>query len=155
MKALAREKHRRYQSVEEVRRGVEDFLLGGGWFATERFRAGQIIVREGEVGDSAYIISDGQCEVYRIEDGEKRPLRELGPGEVFGETAVLTRKPRTATVAAISDVTLKVVTSASLDNELSRNPWLEAFVRSLAERFREVDAEAASHRRSLASSGKT
>jgi len=152
MKALAPEKHLRFSSVEELRRSLEEFLSGGGWFATQRFRAGEVIVREGEVGDSAYIISEGQCEVYRVADGQKQPLRELGPGEVFGETAVLTRKPRTASVAALSDVTLKVVTSASLDNELSRNPWLEAFVRSLAERFREADAEVASHRRARSSS---
>jgi eukaryotic-like serine/threonine-protein kinase len=154
MRALAHEKHLRYQNVEELRGSVEEFLLGGGWFATQRYRAGDLIVREGEVGESAYIITEGQCEVYRIEEGVKQPLRELGPGEVFGETAVLTRKPRTATVAALSDVTVKVVTRVSLDNELRRNPWLDAFVRSLAERFREADAEVASHRRSRASSGK-
>lgn len=148
MRALATEKHRRYQSVEELRQSVEAFMQGGGWFATQRFRAGELIVCEGELGESAYIISEGQCEVYRMQDGEKCLLRQLGPGEVFGETAVLTRKPRTATVAALTDVTLKIVTRASLENELSQNPWLDAFVRSLAERFREVDAEVASHRRS-------
>jgi serine/threonine-protein kinase len=151
MKALAAEKHERFSNVEELRHCLEEFMSGGGWFATKRFRAGEVIVREGEVGDSAYIISEGQCEVFRMEEGQKQPLRELGPGEVFGETAVLTRKPRTASVAALSDVTLKVVTSTSLENELSRNPWLEAFVRSLAERFREADAEVASHRRARSS----
>jgi hypothetical protein len=155
MRALAEEKHRRYQSVEELRQSVEAFLQGGGWFATHRFRAGELIVCEGELGESAYIITEGQCEVYRVEDGEKCRLRELGPGEVFGETAVLTRKPRTATVAALTDVSVKIVTRTSLENELRQNPWLDAFVRSLAERFREVDAEVASHRRSRAPSSKS
>ena len=70
----AAEKHERFSSVEELRHCLEEFMSGGGWFATRRFRAGEVIVREGEVGDSAYIITEGQCEVYRIEDGQKQPL---------------------------------------------------------------------------------
>jgi serine/threonine-protein kinase len=66
-------------------------------------------------------------------------LRRLGPGEVFGETAVLTRGARTASVLATDDVTLKVITGESLNRELDQNPWLGAFMRSLAVLFRETD----------------
>jgi serine/threonine-protein kinase len=63
----------------------------------------------------------------------------LGPGDVFGETAVLTREPRTASVIAATDVSVKLITGDSLNRELDRNPWLAAFVRSLANLFRETD----------------
>ena len=72
--------------------------------------------------------------------GDKRStIRRLGAGAVFGETAVLTGEPRTASVVAVTDVTLKLITGDSLNRELDRNPWLAAFVRSLANLFRETD----------------
>jgi CRP-like cAMP-binding protein len=58
---------------------------------------------------------------------------------VFGETALLTGRKRTASVYAVDDVVLKVVTRASLDRELQRSSWVHAIVRVLAERFGDVD----------------
>jgi CRP-like cAMP-binding protein len=63
----------------------------------------------------------------------------MGPGEVFGEAAVFTSQPRTASVAARTDVTVKVVTADALDRELSQNTWIGPLVRALAERFRDID----------------
>ncbi|NUP14189.1 MAG: cyclic nucleotide-binding domain-containing protein [Polyangiaceae bacterium] len=139
MKALSARREDRYQNTEELIRDIEGFLRGGGWFATRHFPAGAVIVREGEPAAAAYVITAGRCEVYKSVDGTKLPLRTLEPGDVFGETAVFTSKPRTATVAALEPVTLKVVTRDSLERELDRSPWMGAFVRALAERFREID----------------
>lgn len=140
MKALARRPEDRYPNVDELRADLELFLEGGGWFETQVFRAGESIVNEGDPGDAAYIIQAGHCEVYKNIHGRRVLVRRLGPGDVFGETAVLTASPRTATVVAVDDVTTKVITGDSLNRELDRNPWLSAFVRSLAELFREADA---------------
>jgi serine/threonine-protein kinase len=140
MKALARRPEDRYPNVDELRADLELFLEGGGWFETQVFRAGESIVNEGDPGDAAYIIQAGHCEVYKSIHGRRVLVRRLGPGDVFGETAVLTASPRTATVVAVDDVTTKVITGDSLNRELDRNPWLSAFVRSLAELFREADA---------------
>jgi eukaryotic-like serine/threonine-protein kinase len=140
MKALARRPEDRYPNVDELRADLELFLEGGGWFETQVFRAGENIVNEGDPGDAAYIIQAGHCEVYKNIHGRRVLVRRLGPGDVFGETAVLTASPRTATVVAVDDVTTKVITGDSLNRELDRNPWLSAFVRSLAELFREADA---------------
>jgi serine/threonine-protein kinase len=140
MKALARRPEDRYPNVDELRADLELFLEGGGWFETQVYRAGESIVNEGDPGDAAYIIQAGHCEVYKNIHGRRVLVRRLGPGDVFGETAVLTASPRTATVVAVDDVTTKVITGDSLNRELDRNPWLSAFVRSLAELFREADA---------------
>jgi eukaryotic-like serine/threonine-protein kinase len=139
LKALSPDSAQRYQNVAALRADLDQFLQGGGWFETRVFRAGQNIVCEGEFGDAAYIIERGRCEVYKNVRGERLLLRRLESGDVFGETAVLTGAPRTATVTAVEDTTVKVITADSLNRELDRSPWLAAFVRSLAALFREAD----------------
>ena len=143
--ALASAPEDRYPSVAELKREVEAFLRGGGWFAQQSFAAGTTIVKEGDVADAAYIITHGQCELYKVaEPGESRAQRfvcELGPGEVFGETAIFTSSTRTGTIVAKTDVTALVVTRAALERELSRNEWLGAFVRAVAERFVDLDRQ--------------
>jgi serine/threonine-protein kinase len=141
MKAMRRDREERYQSVDELHAAVERFLRGGGWFATRRFQAGQVIVAEGDNADAAYVIVEGTCEVHRGNGAERQVLRTLGPGDVFGETALLSAKPRTATVTASEPVTLKVVTREAFDRELGHSAWLGALVRQLAQRFLELERE--------------
>jgi hypothetical protein len=62
---------------------------------------GEVLVREGEPGDTFVILASGQAEVTV----GGRPLDRLGPGAGFGEVALLRRSPRTATVTALSDLT--------------------------------------------------
>jgi serine/threonine-protein kinase len=141
LKAMAGDPADRYQCVAELRTDIQQFLRGGGWFSTRDCRPGEVIISEGDAAESAYIIVEGRCEVVKMIGGETVSVRELGPGEVFGETAVLTNQARTATVVAVGRAVLKVVTRESLEAELQRNPWLGAFVRALAERFRDVDSQ--------------
>jgi eukaryotic-like serine/threonine-protein kinase len=125
----------RYQSVDALHAELERFLRGGGWFATRRFAPGAVIVREGEPGDAAYVIVDGTCEVYREAAGRRARVRTQGPGDVFGEAALLNAEPRTATVAAREEVTVKVITAHAFERELERSSWLSALVKQLAARF--------------------
>lgn len=143
MKALAKVPGERHQSVSELRDELEDFLHGGGWFDTRVFAPGALIVRQGDAADAAYIMTEGTCEVFKGTGAERVVLRRLGPGDVFGETAVLTGEPRTASVAAVDAVTVKVVTQDALERELGQKSWSGAFVRALAERFRDVDEQLA------------
>jgi serine/threonine-protein kinase len=139
LKALAPAREARYPSIDGLRVDLEQFLQGGGWFETREYREGESIITEGEPGDRAYIIERGNCDVFKNVAEKLVFIRRLGPGDVFGETAVLTREPRTASVIAATDVTVKLITGDSLNRELDRNPWLAAFVRSLANLFRETD----------------
>src|SRR6185503_3878250 len=100
LKALAPRGEDRYPNVDGLRIELEQFLEGVGWFETRAYREGDSIVTEGEPGDRAYIIERGSCDVWKNVAEKRVFIRRLGPGDVFGETAVLTREPRTASVIA-------------------------------------------------------
>jgi len=139
-RALAFAPADRYASVVALRGDVHQFLRGGLNMPRRAFEAGARIVVEGDAGDQAFIIVEGTCEAYKTVAGVKRTLRQMGPGEVFGETAVLSDSPRTATVEALSPVTVLVIERATLEEGLGFDTWLGTLVKALARRFRELDA---------------
>jgi NADH dehydrogenase len=69
------------------------------------YREGDVIVRQGEIGDRFYVIEKGRVEIVREEPGQPpRRIAEKGPGESFGEVALLKDTPRTATVRCLTAV---------------------------------------------------
>jgi CRP/FNR family transcriptional regulator, cyclic AMP receptor protein len=71
-----------------------------------KFKAGQVIIREGETGDLFYVITEGRVEVIiRDASGSDVVLHEAGPGDFFGELSMLTNEPRSARIHAVEDVT--------------------------------------------------
>lgn len=147
MKALATAPSQRYASVAQLKEDVEHVLSEGLWLASRTFKPGTLIFSEGDPADTAYIITAGECEVFRIEQGQRVVLRRMGQGEVFGETAILAQQPRSASVEAVGEVTTIVVTREALESELCKGSWAGAFVRALAQRFRDVDAKLSEMRR--------
>lgn len=126
----------RYQSVEDMAAELKQFLRGGAP-PSLRFAAGATIVGEGETADAVYVIESGRCEVYVTRPGGRTRLEELGPGELFGEGALLPLSRRLVGVAALTDVVLLRVPATLLDHELgAQRPWLGALLKALARRVR-------------------
>jgi serine/threonine-protein kinase len=146
LRAMAAAPDQRFQTVEAFKYDLER-CLGRGTFGTRSFPPGAAIVKEHESGDAAYLITRGHCEAFKTEGGRKVPLRRMGPGELFGETAILTDQPRSATVVALDDVTVMTVSRRSFDDGFSVDTWMGVLVRTLATRFRDLDAQLTSMRR--------
>jgi CRP/FNR family transcriptional regulator, cyclic AMP receptor protein len=71
-----------------------------------KFKPGQVIIREGEVGDLFYVITEGHAEILiRDANGSDVILHEAGPGDFFGELSMLTSEPRSARVRAVEHLT--------------------------------------------------
>ncbi len=73
-------------------------------FRVQGFEPDEIIVREGEPGDSFYIIREGHVHVVKYVDERELVLAELGLGEGFGEMALMFDQPRSATIKALDHV---------------------------------------------------
>jgi serine/threonine-protein kinase len=138
-KALAFDPRDRYQSVLELKREVEGFLQGGIAFPIETFLAGERIVSEGEMGDTAYVVVRGACVAYTTKDGVRSAVCRLGIGSVFGEESVFQPGPRGATVEAVTDVSVRLVTRKMLDEGMGQDSWFGAFVVALAARLAQAD----------------
>ena len=99
-------------------------------------RAGDVVIRENEPGDTAYVIEAGEVEVRRGET----ILGRLGPGQWFGEMSVLLGEPRSATVVAVTDGRARRLTREAFEQALADDPaHALALMRQLAERLREAD----------------
>ena len=104
--------------------------------------ADRVLVEEGKPGHEFFLIVDGYANVYR----NGRKIATLGPGQYFGELALLDRGPRSATVKAGSDLTVLVLGQREFAGILEEVPSLARKVLAkMAERLREADTKALQH----------
>jgi serine/threonine-protein kinase len=138
-KATAPNPADRHASVVELQKDVLSFLRGGFHLPRKLFKAGERIIAEGDPGDSAYMIVSGRCRAVRaVADGQET-LGVMGPGDVFGEMALLLEEPRAATVEAVDTVTVLVLDKTTMTEGLGIDGWTGALVRALAQRFRDLE----------------
>ena len=140
-KACAFRRSERYPSVQALRDALTRVLRDGIWFATRSYAAEETIVLEGDSGDEAFIVVDGRCGVFKHTPRGRALALELGPGDVFGEAVMFGAAARTATVVALTPLTVQVVTRAALDRELEGRTWVRQLLVTLAGRFSSTDAE--------------
>jgi N-acyl-L-homoserine lactone synthetase len=113
-----------------VRQDVAHWLHS---FEREFHSAGELVVRQGESGSAAYVIVSGRAVVL---DANGQTVATLEQGDLFGEIALLSNVPRTATVRAETDLDLMVVERAAVRAQLRDNPRaVEMMLELLANRL--------------------
>ncbi len=107
----------------------------------QEYAAGDTVVREGQPGDSMYLIRSGSVRVIRARGQRaERTLAELGTGAYFGEMSLLTGEPRTATVVAKTDAVALMIPKAAISALFEARPTLvERFAADVEERSKSHD----------------
>ena len=102
------------------------------------FKKGEEIIKEGMLSDCAYIIDTGKVEVSKIlQNGEKQIISLLNENDIFGEMGLIDGFPRSATVVALEDCTISIMTQAAFNSLAEHNPQaLMPILKVLAKRLR-------------------
>ena len=112
--------------------------------ARERaFGAGQQVFDEGHTGDGMYVVKDGLVEISAlVAPNVRRVFSRIGPGDMFGEMAVLDEKPRSARAVAVKATATYFIGREELLALLKRSPGLsQGLLREISLRLREFDRQ--------------
>ena len=102
---------------------LEQSVLLANRLKVAEFKPGQIVFHMGEIGDTFCIIETGEVEVLATDvGGSPNVLNRLGPGDFFGEIAMLRAVPRTATIRIVSPTRLLTLSREDFDDVLARYP---------------------------------
>ena len=88
----------------------------------QKLDKGEMLFEEGDQGVTAYVIDSGEIEILKISENRQVLLNVLGPGDVFGEMALLDESPRMAGARAVSPTSVLVIKKATFDDLLDNSP---------------------------------
>ncbi len=106
---------------------------------TVKFNAGDVILSEGQEGDTAFFINVGSVEVTVGTGARTKNLGTLGPGDVFGEMSLIEPGPRSATVKALADTECLATTYDEFIASDQANTGAVAFMKTLVRRLRRMN----------------
>lgn len=107
------------------------------WRVVEK---GDIIVRQGDVADSFFVIASGKVKVYMTEGDREVILKTLSAGDFFGELPMLDLEPRSASVAAIERCHLQTLSYKAFQRAMEGSPEIaKRVLETLAKRLRDAD----------------
>lgn len=134
-----RDRLRRCDLFEPV--GDEELEQLAGRVRLERYFTGETVLRQGEPGDSLYVIDEGRVEVLlRTGENETTRLGEISSGSFFGEMSMMVDEPRSATVRTTAPTRFLVVDREAFRETLQSNPAIASRLsETLALRKQEQD----------------
>ncbi|MFV3130312.1 cyclic nucleotide-binding domain-containing protein [Niveispirillum sp. KHB5.9] len=101
---------------------------------------GRLLIKEGDSGGDAFLITGGRVEVFRAVNGTKHRLATLGPGEIAGEMGLIDNAPRSACIATMEPTRLVVISRDLFVKQLRASPPLVRFVlHSLVRTLRSIN----------------
>ena len=138
--AMAPDPNNRYQSVNDLIGELDILLRGDMHFGERVFSPGEALMNVGELGAESYLIVSGSVEVRKQHKDGDRTLSILGPGDIVGEMALITHEKRSASVLAVEETKVLVLTQDQFSRNLKRMPfWMSKMIVALAERLREAN----------------
>ncbi len=107
---------------------------------TKTYPKHSIVINEGDLSDTLYIILSGKVKVYVSEaDGREVTLGILGPGKFFGELSLIDESPRSASVSTLETTSLSLVSKAAFQQCIKKDPEIALkLMRVLAQRIRSL-----------------
>jgi CRP-like cAMP-binding protein len=108
------------------------------------YQDGEVIIRQGEVGDCMYVIQSGKAEVVEETNGQTVRLAVLSENDFFGEMAIFEDQVRSATVRALGAVRVLTVDKKILLRRIQQDPALAfRILEHMCNRLRKLDCELA------------
>lgn len=109
----------------------------------KRIAQGAYLIRAGEIDSALFAVEDGLLNILGIDDGESRVFATVGPGDVLGEVSFIDDSPRSTSVVAEEETTVRVWEKGALTTALAGEPNLlakfaVAMSELLVERLRDV-----------------
>jgi monovalent cation:H+ antiporter, CPA1 family len=102
------------------------------------YTGGDTIIRQGDAGDSLFLIARGVVRVSREEEGVKRNLATLMAGDFFGEMALLHQEPRSATVQAVTPCAVYELGRGGLAEAMTAHPAIRSMLEEADRRRKEI-----------------
>lgn len=101
-----------------------------------KYSPGEVLFREGEPGDTMFVIQSGAARITKSVGGEDKLLAVLGPGEFLGELAILNSKPRTATATVVEPMRCLLVEAKTLEAMVTKSAEISLrLIKKLASRL--------------------
>ena len=108
----------------------------------KEFAKGTVLFREGEPGKEMFVIQAGRVAISKQVREVEKILATLGPGEFFGEMAIISNKPRNASASVADDAKLLVIDPKTFEGMIRGNSEIAVrMIKKLAERLSEADAQ--------------
>jgi CRP-like cAMP-binding protein len=113
------------------------------------YEDGELLIREGEPGDSMLVIQEGRAEILTERDGQEILLRTTEPGEMIGEMAIFERVVRSASVRAKGKVRALTVDKGNFLKRINEDPSLAfRLVKLMSQKLRATSEELAKYKAS-------
>ncbi len=103
---------------------------------------GEVLFREGDVGETMYVVQKGKIRITRSIRGKEQVLADLGAGEFFGEMSILNNKPRAATATVVEEAQLLAIDPRTFEGMIKANTEIAVrMIKKLAARLDDANEQ--------------
>ncbi len=106
------------------------------------YQPGETVFHEGEVGETMFIIQEGDVRIHKRVRDRETTLAVLKAGDFFGEMAIIDREPRSASATAAGEAKIIVLSKDIFESQIKTNPKIiMSILRKMSERLRQADRQ--------------